>query len=112
MGKSNKKQPPIVLSAKDKTLDADTIDLLRAINRGRVSFEPEARTAEGLERFQQIVKVLRMLESRRCIADICSLNLVPGDGRVCIDRVRLTGGLTEKGRTVLALYETDQHAAA
>lgn len=93
------------MSAKDLLLGDDSVHLLRAIDRGQTVFEPETTSAAALETFQQIVKVLRMLESRRCIAEISSLNLVTGDERVCIDRVRVSGGLTAKGRVVLAYYE-------
>lgn len=105
MKKSDKKQSPIKLSAKDLLLGDDCIDQLRSIEHGQVVFEPDAGSVEALERFQQIVKVLRMLEGRRCISEISSLNLVNEDGHVCIDRVRVSGGLTAKGRVVLAHYE-------
>jgi hypothetical protein len=47
-----------------------------------------------------------MMEYRRYTEAISSLNVVPADGGGSrVDRVRLTGGLTGKGRAVLAYYD-------
>lgn len=96
----------VKLSTKDLSLDESTLTLLRAINRDVRVFTPADGTVEALAEFQQVVKQLRMMESRRYIAVITSLNLLAAGGRHCqVDRVRLSGGLTEKGRAVLAYYD-------
>ena len=47
-----------------------------------------------------------MMEYRCYVEAICSLNMLPAyGGRSRVDRVRLSGGLTEKGRAVLAYYD-------
>ena len=47
-----------------------------------------------------------MMKYRRYVEAICSLNVLPaGGGGSRIDRVRLSGGLTEEGRAVLAYYD-------
>lgn len=94
------------LAAKDLSLDESVLDLLRAINRDVRVFTPDDGTLEALARFQEVVKLLRMMESRRYIAVITSLNLLAaGGGQSQVDKVRLSGGLTEKGRAVLAYYD-------
>lgn len=46
-----------------------------------------------------------MMEGRRYIAVVSSLNMLAASGgQSRVDRVRLSGGLTEKGRAVLAYY--------
>jgi hypothetical protein len=94
------------LAAKDLSLDESVLDLLRAINRDVRVFTPDDGTPEALARFQEVVKLIRMMESRRYIAVITSLNLLAaGGGQSQVDKVRLSGGLTEKGRAVLAYYD-------
>jgi hypothetical protein len=96
----------VKLAAKDLSLDESALALLRAINRDVRVFTPDDETPEALARFQQVVKLLRLMESRRYIAVITSLNLLAAGGRQSqVDRVRLSGGLTEKGRAVLAYYD-------
>ena len=94
------------LASKDLSLDEATLTLLRAVDRGVRDFTPDGETPEALANFQQAVKQLRMMESRRYIAVITSLNVLPaGGGQSRVDRVRLSGGLTDKGRAVLAYYD-------
>ncbi len=100
------KLPSLKMSAKDLSLDGAALDLLRAAEKGVPVFTPEDMTPETLAGFQQVVKMLRMLESRRYIAVISSLNLLAaGVGKSQVDKVRLSGGLTEKGRAVLAYHD-------
>ena len=96
------RKPAVKLRAKDLALDPVALTLLRAVESGTRVFAPEENTAEGLDRFQHTVRLLRMLERRRYLA-IDGLNLVTGyaGSSSQIDRVRLGGGLTEKGRAVL-----------
>lgn len=91
----------VKLTARDMALTADSLNLLHAIGGGQTLFEPESITPDALERFQRTVKLLRELEGYRCIAEICSLNLIFGERVARIDRVRVVGGLTNKGRAVL-----------
>jgi|GEM_PF-2132215 len=94
------------LSSKDLSLEEEALALLRAADRGVRVFTPEAETAEALADFQQVVRLLRVLEGRRYIAIISSLNVLPaGGGQSRVNRVRLSGGLTEKGRAVLAYHD-------
>src|SRR3712207_7414833 len=94
------------LASKDLSLDEAAVALLRAVDRGVRVFSPDGETPEALADFQQAVRLLRMMESRRYIAVITSLNVLPaGGGGSRVDRVRLSGGLTDKGRTVLAYYD-------
>ncbi len=93
------------LTKKDLTLDQSTINLLRAIYHGTQVFAPILATKESLAEFQEIVNLIRKMESQKCIAEISSLNLVNSEGESQIDRVRVKGGLTEKGRVVLAHYD-------
>jgi hypothetical protein len=48
------------------------------------------------------------MESRCYVEAICSLNVLPAGGGSRVDRVRLSGGLTEKGRVVLAYYDGEE----
>lgn len=96
----------VKLASKDLSLDEGALALLRAVDRGVRVFTPDGETPEALADFQQAVRLLRMMESRRYIAVITSLNVLPvGGGQSRVDRVRLSGGLTEKGRAVLAYYD-------
>lgn len=98
------------LSSKDLSLDEAVLALLRAADRGVRVFTPEADTPEALASFQEVVRLLRMMEYRRYVEAICSLNVLPaGGGGSRIDRARLSGGLTEKGRAVLAYYDGEAH---
>lgn len=91
------------LSAKDLSLTAATLELLREVEEGgKRVFEPETDAPESIARFQEQVKLLRALETRRLIAEIESLNMTRCAGKSVIDKVRLRGGLTEKGKAVLA----------
>lgn len=93
------------LSKKDLALDQSTINLLRAIEQGTQVFAPTVPTKESLAEFQETANLLRKIENHKYIAEISSLNLVNSEGESQIDRVRVKGGLTEKGRAVLAYYE-------
>jgi hypothetical protein len=94
------------LSSKDLSLDEAALALLRAADRGVRVFTPDGDTPEALADFQQAVRLLRMMEYRRYVEAICSLNVLPaGGGQSRVDRVRLSGGLTDKGRKVLAYYD-------
>lgn len=90
------------LRKKDLTLDQSTINLLRAIEQGTQVFAPTVATKESLAEFQETANLLRKMESHKYIAEISSLNLINSEGESQIDRVRVKGGLTEKGRAVLA----------
>lgn len=93
------------LSKKDLMLDQSIINLLRAIDNGTHVFAPTLPTKESLAEFQEIVTLLRKIETQKYIAEISSLNLVNSEGKSHIDRVRVKGGLTEKGHAVLAHYD-------
>jgi hypothetical protein len=94
------------LTSKDLSLDEAALALLRAAARGVRVFTPEGDTPEALADFQQAVRLLRLMEGRRYIAVISSLNvLAAAGGQSRVDRVRLSGGLTDKGRAVLAYYD-------
>ncbi len=96
----------VKLSSKALSLDEAALSLLRAVDGGMRVFTPDGDTPEALADFQQTVRLLRMMEYRRYFDAICSLNVVHADGGGSrVDRVRLTGGLTEKGRAVLAYYD-------
>lgn len=100
----------VKLASRDLSLDEATLTLLRAVGRGVRVFTPDGETPEALADFQQAVRLLRMMESRRYIAVITSLNVLPaGGGQSRVDRVRLSGGLTDKGRAVLAYYDGEAH---
>ncbi len=96
----------VKLTSKDLSLDEGALALLRAADRGARVFVPDEETHEGLDDFQQAVRLLRMMEHRRYIAVITSLNVLPASGgQSRVNRVRLSGGLTAKGRAVLAYYD-------
>lgn len=96
----------VKLASKDLSLCEDALALLRAVDRGVRVFTPDGEAPEALAEFQLTVRLLRTMESRRYIAVITSLNVLPaGGGRSRVDRVRLSGGLTEKGRAVLAYHD-------
>jgi hypothetical protein len=98
----------VKLASKDLSLDEGALPLLRAVDKGVRVFTPDGVTPEALADFQQAVRLLRMMESRRYIAVITSLNVLPaGGGQSRVDRVRLSGGLTDKGRAVLAYHDGD-----
>ena len=100
------KSRAVKLASKDLSLDEAALALLRAVDRGVRVFTPDEETPEALADFQQAVRLLRMMENRRYIAVINSLNVLPaGGGQSRVDRVRLSGGLTEKGHAVLAYYD-------
>ena len=101
----------VKLASKDLSLDEAALTLLRAVDRGVRVFTPDGETPEALADFQRAVRLLRMMESRRYIALITSLNVLPaGGGQSRVDRVRLSGGLTDKGRRVLAYYDGEARA--
>ena len=96
----------VKLASKDSSLDETALALLRAVDRGTRVFTPDGEAPEALADFRQVVRLLMMMESRRYIAVITSLNVLPaGGGQSRVDRVRLSGGLTDKGRAVLAYYD-------
>ncbi|MCP9495436.1 MAG: hypothetical protein MSG64_13405 [Pyrinomonadaceae bacterium MAG19_C2-C3] len=101
------------LTAKDLSLNATALELLRDVERGKRVFEPEADTRESLGEFQDMVKLLRELETRRLIVEISGLNMARCGEKSVIDKVRLRGGLTVKGEALLAHYDTsdDERAA-
>ncbi len=90
------------LTAKDLSLDETALELLRDVERGERVFQPEADTQESLDGFQDKVKLVRALETRGFIVEINGLNMACRGGKTVIDKVRLRGGLTEKGRALLA----------
>ncbi len=90
------------LTAKDLSLDETALELLREVERGERVFQPEDDTRESLDGFQEKVKLVRALETRGFIVEINGLNMASRDGKTVIDKVRLRGGLTEKGRALLA----------
>jgi len=89
------------LTAKDLSLDLTALELLREVERGKRVFEPEEGVPESLDRFQEQVKLLRTLETRGLIAEISGLNMARVAGKSVIDKVRLRGGLTERGKALL-----------
>ena len=95
------------LTTKDLSLEADVLLLLHTIESGVRVFTPQTATRQSLLDFQQIVKTIRMLESHRYIEGIDGLNLLTSAGQSCIDKVRLRGGLIEKGRAVLAYNQQE-----
>lgn len=98
----------VKLSSKALSLNEAALALLRAVDRGVRVFTPDGDTPEALAAFQEVVRLLRMMEYRRYFEAICSLNVVPAAGGGSgVDRVRLSGGLTDKGRRVLAYYDGD-----
>ncbi len=94
------------LSKKDLMLNQLTINLLHAVEQGTRVFAPVLPTKESLVEFQETVNLLRKMETHKYIAEISSLNIVNSEGESRIDRVRVKGGLTEKGRAVLAHYDS------
>ncbi len=90
------------LSDKHLSLDETALELLREVERGERVFQPEADTQESLDGFQVKVKLVRALETRGFIVEINGLNMACRGGKTVIDKVRLRGGLTEKGRALLA----------
>lgn len=87
-------------------MDESALALLRAVDRGVRVFTPDGETPEALADFDQSVRLLRMMECRRYTEAICSLNVLPASGGGSrVNRVRLSGGLTDKGRAVLAYYD-------
>ncbi len=101
------------LTAKDLSFGEAALGLLREVESGKRDFEPEEDAPESLEEFQEWVRLLRVLESRRFIVEINGLNMTHRDGKSVIDKVRLHGGLTEKGRALLSHGDAslDEHAA-
>ena len=100
----------VKLASKDLSLEDGTLALLRAVDSNVRVFTPDGETPEALADFEQAVRLLRMMEDRRYIEAISSINVVPADGGGCrVDRVRLSGGLTDKGRAVLAYYDGEAH---
>ena len=100
------KSGTVKLSSKALSLDENALALLRAVDRGVRVFTPDGDSPEALASFQEVVRLLRMMEYRRYVEAITSLNVVPaGGGGSRVDRVRLSGGLTDKGRAVLAYYD-------
>jgi hypothetical protein len=98
----------VKLASKDSSLDEAALALLRAVNSNVRVFTSDGETPEALADFEQSVRLLRMMEDRRYIEAICSINVVPGGGSGSrVDRVRLSGGLTDKGRAVLAYYDEE-----
>lgn len=95
------------LTAKDLSLNTTALELLREVERGKRVFEPEADVPESLDQFQEQVKLLRSLESRHLIAEISGLNMARVTGKSVIDKVRLRGGLTERGKALLAHTDAD-----
>jgi microsomal dipeptidase-like Zn-dependent dipeptidase len=99
------------LSAGDRALKGDALKLLARIDEGVREFTPEGESSQALEGFQAVVTELRRLD-RRGYFNICGLNFAgrtqspeSQQSRVLIDRVRIDGGLTPKGRAVLKLLE-------
>lgn len=94
------------LASKDLSLDEAAVALLRAVDQGVRVFMPDGETPEALADFEQAVRLLRMMESRRYVEAIRSLNVMAASGGGSrVDRARLSGGLTDKGRAVLAYYD-------
>ena len=65
-------------------------------------FQPDADIQKSLDGFQEKVKLVRALETRGFIVEINGLNMAFCGWKSVIDKVRLGGGLTEKGRTLPA----------
>lgn len=100
------------LTAKDLSLNATALALLREVETGKRVFEPEADTQESLGEFQEKVKLLRELETRRLIVEISGLNMARYDEKSVINKVRLRGGMTEKGKAVLANHGDNSEVRA
>ena len=71
----------VKLTSKDSSLDEATLALLRAAGRGVRVFTPDGETPEALADFQQVVRLLRMMEGRRYVAVISSLNVLAAKRR-------------------------------
>ena len=74
------KSRAVKLKSKDLTLDKAALVLLRAADRGVRVYTPDGETPEALADFQEVVRMLRMMESRRYVEAICSLNVLPAGG--------------------------------
>jgi len=94
------------LLAKDLTLNEAEVELLSVVDGGTRNFEPSGDSEEALTAFQERAKIIRKLEARRYIAEINGLNMVRFGGKNAINKVRLRGGLTEKGKAVLVHYNS------
>lgn len=94
------------LTSKDQALDQTALTLLRAVEGGMRQFAPEEETVEALAQFQHTVRLMQMLDGRGYFT-IDGLNLVAGAGvgGSRINRVRLRGGLTQKGKAVLDYHQ-------
>ncbi len=92
------------LTLKDQALDQTALPLLRSVEGGMRQFAPEEETAEALARFQHTVRLIQTLEGRGCLVND-GLNLVAGASTSSINRVRLSGGLTQKGKAVLDYHQ-------
>ena len=108
----NKMSNKMKLTPKDLSVEPAAVELLRAVRSGVQVFIPNDSSQESLADFQATVKLLRMLEGRRLITEICGLNLYSGElssvndqAQGKIDRVRISGGLTPKGCEVLAYHD-------
>ena len=100
------KSRAVKLASKDLSLDEAAVALLRAVEQGMRVFTPDGETPEALADFEQAVRLLKMMENRRYVEAICSLNVLAASGGGSrVDRARLSGGLTDKGRAVLAYYD-------
>jgi hypothetical protein len=100
----------VKLASKDLSLEDGVLALLRAVDSNVRVFTSDGETPEALADFEQAVRLLRMMEDRRYVEAIRSINVVPaGGGGSRVDRVRLSGGLTDKGRAVLAYYDGEAH---
>lgn len=100
------KSKVVKLASKDLSLEEAAVALLRAVEQGMRVFTPDGETPEALADFEQTVRLLRMMEGRRYFEAICSLNVLAASGGGSrVDRARLSGGLTDKGRAVLAYYD-------
>jgi hypothetical protein len=96
----------VKLASKDLSLEDGALALLRAVDGNVRVFTSDGETPEALADFEQAVRLLRVMEDRRYIEAICSINVVPAaGGGSWVDRVRLSSGLTKKGRAVLAYYD-------
>jgi len=99
----------VKLTSKDLSLEDGALALLRAVDSNVRVFTSDGETPEALADFEQAVRLLRMMEDRRYIEAISSINVVPAGGGCRVDRVRLSGGLTDKGQAVLAYYDGETH---
>src|SRR3712207_40612 len=94
------------LASKDLPLDEAPVALLRAVDRGVRFSRPTAKPPEALVDYKKPARLSRRKEYRRYFEAISSLNVMAASGGGSrVDRVRLSGGLTDKGRAVLAYYD-------